>query len=109
MMRTGCQGDRGRHLGGGCHFSQESDAASYAQRIADDDQPLMSAANIVETSLVLRGLKRITSEQAERWLDEFLVAAGIRIEQVTTEHVQLARRAHIQFGKGTGHPARARS
>jgi ribonuclease VapC len=86
-------------------FRQESDAASYAQRIADDDQPLMSAANIVETSLVLRGLKRITSEQAERWLDEFLVAAGIRIEQVTTEHVQLARRAHIQFGKGTGHPA----
>jgi ribonuclease VapC len=86
-------------------FRQESDAASYAQRIADDDQPLMSAANIVETSLVLRGLKRITSEQAERWLDEFLVAAGIHIEQVTTEHVQLARRAHIQFGKGTGHPA----
>ena len=64
----------------------------------------MSAANIVETSLVLRGLKRIASEQAERWLDEFMLTAGIRIEQVTPEHVQLARRAHIQF-KGTGHPA----
>ncbi len=86
-------------------FRQESDAALYAQRIGDDDQPLMSAANVVETSLVLRGLKRITSEQAERWLDEFLLTAGIRVEQVTAEHVQQARRAHIQFGKGTGHSA----
>ncbi|MBV8748066.1 MAG: type II toxin-antitoxin system VapC family toxin [Xanthobacteraceae bacterium] len=86
-------------------FRQESDAALYAQRIGDDDQPLMSAANVVETSLVLRGLKRITPERAERWLDEFLLTGSIRVEQVTPEHVQLARRAHIQFGKGTGHPA----
>ncbi len=33
------------------------------------------------------------------------LTAGIRVEQVTPEHVQLARRAHIQFGKETGHPA----
>ncbi len=65
----------------------------------------MSAANVVETSLVLRGLKRITSKQAEQWLDEFLLTAGIHVEQVTAKHAQLARRAHIQFGKETGHSA----
>ncbi len=86
-------------------FRQEPDAALYAQRIADDGQPVMSAASVVETSLVLRGLKRITAEQAEQWLDEFLLTAGIHVEQVTAEQVQFARRAHIQFGKGTGHPA----
>jgi|GEM_PF-3123918 len=40
-------------------FRQEEDAAFYAGRIAGDGEPLMSAANIVETSLVLRGLKMI--------------------------------------------------
>ena len=40
-------------------FRQESDAAQLARRIADDDEPIMSAANLVETSIVLRGLKKL--------------------------------------------------
>jgi ribonuclease VapC len=65
----------------------------------------MSAANIVETSLVLRGLKKISSAEAEAWLDSFLTIAGIRVESVTTAQADIARAAHIQFGKGTGHAA----
>jgi uncharacterized protein with PIN domain len=36
-------------------FRREGDAADFAQRIAADDGPMMSAANIVEISNVLRG------------------------------------------------------
>jgi len=86
-------------------FRQEDDAAHFAHRIATDDQPIISAANLVETSIVLRGLKDIPPTKAERWLDDFLVEAGIRIEPVTARQAHLARSAHARFGKGTGHKA----
>jgi ribonuclease VapC len=86
-------------------FRQEHDAEDYARRIATDDDPVMSAANLVETSIVLRGLKEIAPEKAERWLDDFIEAAGIRIEPVTSDQASAARSAHLQFGKGTGHRA----
>jgi ribonuclease VapC len=86
-------------------FRQEEDAGDYARRIAADEDPIMSAANLVETSIVLRGLKKVAPEKAERWLDEFINAAGIRIEPVTPDQAQAARATHLQFGKGTGHRA----
>jgi ribonuclease VapC len=86
-------------------FRQEDDAADFAQRIAADDDPIISAANIVETSIVLRGLRNLDSDKAERWLDEFIETAGIRIEPVTPDQARLARSAHLRFGKGTGHCA----
>ncbi len=66
-------------------FRQENDAEDFARSIATDDDPVMSAANLVETSIVLRGLKNIASEKAEQWLDDFIKAAGIRIEPVTLD------------------------
>ena len=86
-------------------FRQEDDAAHYARCIAADDDPIISAANIVETSIVLRGLKKIAPDRAERWLDEFIETAGIRIESVTREQAAIARSAHRRFGEGTGHAA----
>jgi ribonuclease VapC len=86
-------------------FRQEDDAEGYARRIATDDDPIMSAANLVEASIVLRGLKKIAPQKAERWLDDFMKAAGIRIEPVTPDQARAARSAHLQFGKGTGHGA----
>lgn len=86
-------------------FRQEDDANQYAHSIATDDEPIMSAANVVETSIVLRGLKKITPDKAEHWLDDFLEEAGIRIEPVTSDQARAARSAHMRFGKGTGHAA----
>jgi ribonuclease VapC len=86
-------------------FRQEADAERCALGIARDDQPIMSAANVVETSIVLRGLKTMPPADAERWLDDFIATAGIRIEPVTEEQTRLARIAHRRFGKGTGHGA----
>jgi ribonuclease VapC len=86
-------------------FRQEEDAQVYAESIATDDDPVMSAANLVEVSIVLRGLKKTVPEKAERWLDDFVKAAGIRIEPVTPEQAHAARLAHLRYGKGTGHGA----
>jgi ribonuclease VapC len=86
-------------------FRQEDDAAGFARSIAADDDPIISAANLLEISIVLRGLKRIAPENAERWLDDFMKTAGIRIEPVTPDQANTARVAHLQFGKGTGHSA----
>jgi ribonuclease VapC len=86
-------------------FRQEEDAVRYADCISGDDDPIISAANIVEISIVLRGLKKIPPEKAERWLDDFIETAGIRIEAVTPDQARLARSAHLRFGKGAGHGA----
>ncbi|ABE38682.1 PilT protein-like [Rhodopseudomonas palustris BisB5] len=86
-------------------FRKEEEATRFAHRIAADDQPIMSAANLIEASIVLRGVKQIAPAKAERWLDQFIAGAGIRIEPVTPEQAQLARLAHLRFGKGTGHRA----
>ena len=42
-------------------FRQEHDAEDFARSIATDDDPVMSAANLVETSIVLRGLKEMVA------------------------------------------------
>ena len=86
-------------------FRQEAEAASFARRIATDNDPVISAANIVESSIVLRGLKDIGAAKAERWLDDFIATAGIRIETVTPEQASIARDAHLRYGRGTGHSA----
>src|SRR3954451_17320585 len=86
-------------------FRQEDDAEDYARSIAADDDPVMSAANVVEISIVVRGLKKIAPEKAERWLDDFIEAAGIRVEPVTRDQAGAARSAHLRFGKGSGHGA----
>ena len=86
-------------------FRQEEDAALHADCIAGDGEPLISAANVIESSFVLRGLKKIAPAEVEAWLDEFLLLGGIHIEPVTLEQAGLARVAHIRFGKGTGHAA----
>ena len=86
-------------------FLQEADALRHARRIDEDDDPVMSAANVLETSIVLRTAKRIAPDDAEQWLDRFLQAARIRVEPVTRDQIDLARRAHARFGKGTGHAA----
>jgi ribonuclease VapC len=86
-------------------FRREMDAARFAQCIAADDQPIISAANLVEASIVLRGLKDIAPAKAERWLEDFIAQGGVRIEPVTAEQANIARSAHVRFGKGTGHKA----
>lgn len=86
-------------------FKIEPDAQKLANAIASDPTPIISAANVVECSIVIRGAKALADTEAEAWLDEFLVKGRIEVRAVAADHLPAARTAHMRYGKGTGHPA----
>lgn len=47
----------------------------------------------------------LTSREGERWLDLFIATAQMEIHPVSIEQLRIARQAHFEFGKGTGHGA----
>lgn len=75
----------------------EADAERYALAIAGADRCLISAANYVETAIVVEAETR---ESGSREFDAFFRRAGIVVEPVTEEHAYLARQAYSEFGKG---------
>jgi ribonuclease VapC len=64
---------------------------------------VLSAASYVECGLVIDGLGR---PELSRWLDRLLAAQGIEIAPVTAAQARVAREAHRDFGRGSGHRAR---
>jgi len=66
---------------------------------------VISAASVLECSIVARAFKDLPAEQSEEWLDSWLTETGIKVRSVTHDHLALARKAHMMFGKGTGHGA----
>ena len=75
----------------------ESDARKYAQAIAIAESCRMSAATLVEASIVT---DVHTKNAGSRQLDAFIRRASIAIEPVTEEHAHIARQAYADFGKG---------
>jgi ribonuclease VapC len=63
----------------------------------------LSAANFVETALVIDGSR---DPIASRRFDDLIREAQIVIEPVTEAQVRIAREAYRDFGKGSGHPAK---
>jgi ribonuclease VapC len=81
----------------------EEDAATYAQAIESADECRMSAVNWLETAIRIDlGGDPIASNA----FDDFMREAGIVVEPVDFEQVQIARGANRAYGKGTTHPAR---
>lgn len=62
----------------------------------------MSAANYLETAIVVDGLG---DPVKSRRLDELLGALEVDIVDVTPDQARFARQAYRDFGKGSGHPA----
>lgn len=62
----------------------------------------MSAANVLETSIVL---SRVADDKFSSEFDELLSAMDVIIEPVTVEQVQIARDAHRRYGRGSRHRA----
>lgn len=87
-------------------FRRQPDAPAIARKLEEAGQAYVAAATVLETSIVLRSLKGLSAEDAERWLDEFIAEAALTVVPMTADHVRAARAAHLSFGKGTGHPAR---
>ncbi len=80
---------------------REPDAARFARAITSAPTRRMSAATLLETSIVLESR---SGPAAGYELDAFLQEAGIELEPVTPEQAHAARRAWRRFGK-RNHPA----
>jgi ribonuclease VapC len=76
---------------------------AYIGALAAAGTRRISAASYLEAAIVL---DRSADEQVRGALDEVLRDLGIEVAPVTAEQARLARRAHLLYGRGTGHPAR---
>jgi len=83
----------------------ENDATAFAAAIDRDDAPQISVATMLEVSIAIRRTKVLSADAAEAWLNDFVIDSDITLRPVTAQQVELARAAHIRFGKGSGHPA----
>ena len=80
---------------------EEPEADHFLSTIAAASSRRISAATLLETTIVLEG--RSGSAVGDE-LDAFLRRAQIELEPVTPEQTQTARQAWRRFGKGN-HPA----
>lgn len=81
----------------------ESGADALAVTLGAASEVSMSAANLLEASIVVDS--RLGPTEARK-LDRLVGDVWqVRIEPVTVEQVNIARAAYRDFGKGTGHPA----
>lgn len=79
----------------------EANAAPIAQAIESSSLRLLSAANLLEASIVIESRK---GEAGGRELDLLLYRAAIEIVAVDQDQAEIARIAWRRFGKGR-HPA----
>ncbi|MFZ1413763.1 MAG: type II toxin-antitoxin system VapC family toxin [Defluviicoccus sp.] len=79
----------------------EPERAAFVRLIAADPVRLLSAASLVEVSLVIESRK---GEGGRADLELFLAEAGIDVHSVTPAQAALACDAYRRFGKGR-HPA----
>ncbi len=81
----------------------EPDAEQFGALIAAKPDPVISAGNYLETSIVIdKDRDAVLSAKLDALLNEL----EIEIVPVTAEQAKLARQAYRDFGKGSGHPAR---
>jgi ribonuclease VapC len=81
----------------------EPEASSFIDALVQADRCRMSAATYVEASVVVDANR---DPVLSRRFDDLLAAAAVQIEPLTAEQAALARQAYVDFGKGSGHPAK---
>jgi len=75
----------------------EPGAAELETRIVDDPIRLISAATVIEATIVLEGR---LGDEGGREFDLWLVKVGAEIVPVDIEQMEAARRAWRRYGKG---------
>lgn len=75
----------------------EEDAALYADAISESDTPLISAAAMIETGIVM--LRRHGRKGAHK-AQTLIQTAGLQVESVTAHHAEMALAAYATYGKG---------
>ena len=80
----------------------EPEAEAFASSVIDAGGAILSSANYLEAGIVIDGERDpITSAR----LDALMQELEIEVAPVTAEQARIARQAHRDFGKGSGHPA----
>ena len=82
-------------------FLAEPERKPFLKLIIDAPSRLISAANVLETGIVLEARR---GEAAGRDFDLFVVRANLEVVSVDGEQVEVARSAWRKYGKGR-HPA----
>jgi ribonuclease VapC len=82
-------------------LTAEADARRLIETLDSTESRLLSAANLVEVSIVIESR---FGPEGVRDLDLFLARADIEIVPVDAEQATVARHAYSRFGKGR-HPA----
>jgi ribonuclease VapC len=80
----------------------EQDASEMAHAIERAQTRRISAANYLETAVVIDASR---DPVASRRFDELVQTAELRVEPVTHDQARIARDAYRDFGKGSGHKA----
>ena len=78
-------------------FLAEPERKTFLEHILQADKKLLSAANAVETGIVLEARR---GEAAGREFDLFVVRANIEVVPVDAEQAEIARSAWRKYGKG---------
>ncbi len=81
---------------------REPDAAAFLKAMESADVLRISAATCVEATVVLN---RRGDPALDGKFEAMLNEAGFVIEPLTVEQSRIARQAHRDYGKGSGHPA----
>ena len=82
-------------------FFAEPERPTLLNAITAADTPLISAATLLETGIVIEGRQ---GENAGREFDLFVIRANLQIVPVDAEQIEIARSAWRKYGKGR-HPA----
>jgi ribonuclease VapC len=82
---------------------READRDSYRQAIIQAPRRVISAATYLELSIVVDSRH---DPVVSRSLDDLLTSLGIEVADLTADQARIARSAHRDFGRGSGHPAR---
>ena len=82
---------------------QEDDAADLHRALNDARRVRLSAANYVETSVVIDASR---DPAASREVDRYLAQMDVEVVAFTAEQARIAREAYRDFGRGSGHPAK---
>jgi len=80
----------------------EPDASEMAHAIEKAQSRRISAANWLETAVVIDASR---DPVASRRFDELVQTAELHVEPVTRDQARVARDAYRDFGKGSGHKA----
>jgi ribonuclease VapC len=82
---------------------KEAEGPAFLRKIAAHAAPRMSVVNWLEAAI---RVDRKHSLIASGGFDDLIEAAGIEMVPADEEQARIARRAFLDYGKGSGHPAR---